>query len=229
MIVEKTEKVFVCDLTWSFFFYFTSDPDPCSPPIYHPLTPCFCTVLSAQRLASGPWATAGLFLCSSFDRHQLRPSLLCLLHLLGVFGQSTGDWLQGSSSLQTLMLRCFYVLTTQSWHSCTHKLLPYNNNNNMSYYWWFIQFVWFNLDQMYLKPFFLFDVWHLFMAVTCRKLMAAGRMRPTRKLMLSNPLESLPQRVWFWCPSLITQRFLGWDIAQSPPCNQSLFLLILIK
>lgn len=42
-------------------------------------------VLSAQRLAAGSWAAACLLLRSGFDWHQLRASLLCLLHLLGGF------------------------------------------------------------------------------------------------------------------------------------------------
>lgn len=48
-------------------------------------------VLSAQRLAAGSRASARLLLRSGFDWHQLRASLLCLLHLLGGPGQPAGE------------------------------------------------------------------------------------------------------------------------------------------
>lgn len=65
------------------------------PSPFHPLFFHHCAssslVLSAQRLAAGYRASACLLLCGGFDWHQLRASLLCLLHLLGVPGQPAGE------------------------------------------------------------------------------------------------------------------------------------------
>lgn len=80
----------VCIFTHLFFFSPPLIPNPCScltlnwdaPPL---------PVLSAQRLAAGSWAAAGLLLCCSSDWHQLGATLLRLLYFLGKFGQPTGE------------------------------------------------------------------------------------------------------------------------------------------